>query len=334
MAATVALGVALAATVEIPFIDRVDEDNRITRESLEILQVNVGAKCNLRCKHCHIQAGPDREELMNRQTMQACLDVLDAYDFKTLDITGGAPELNPDFEWFVTEACKRDVTVMTRCNLVILDTPEHAHLAELYARLGVQVVASLPHFVQKNTDNQRGDGTFDASIRVLQWLNALGYGKGSGLELNLVYNPGGPFLPGSQDQLEAEYRRRLQAGFDIVFDHLFAITNNPLGRFAAALSAKGKLQDYRDKLVTSFNPGTLPNMMCRNQLSVGWDGRCYDCDFNQAAELPCGDGRTIFDYRDAAQACKPLDLKRSIEFDGHCYACCAGSGSSCGGATG
>ncbi len=326
--------VGVMANIDCPaFEDKVDAENKVTNISLDTLQVNVGAKCNLSCKHCHIEAGPDRSELMSKEVMQACLDVLDIYGFSTLDITGGAPELNPDFEWFITEAAKRTITVMTRCNLVVLSLPKYEHLAARYAELGIQVVASLPHFVQKNTDNQRGAGVFDVSIKKLQELNALGYGKGDGLILNLAYNPGGAFLPGAQAQLEAEYRRRLQADFGIVFDNLFAITNNPLGRFAKALDAKGKLQDYMNKLVGAFNPATLPGMMCRAQLSVGWDGRCYDCDFNQAAQLPCLDGSTIFDYIDTENGVPKKELKRAIAFGKHCYACCAGSGSSCGGAT-
>ncbi|MCL1798332.1 MAG: arsenosugar biosynthesis radical SAM protein ArsS [Eggerthellaceae bacterium] len=318
------------------FAERAGEKFGQTTDQLETLQINVGLKCNLSCKHCHVQAGPTRTESMGREVMQACLDVIDAYGFTTLDITGGAPEMNPHLEWLLVEAAQRDITVMLRCNLVILSFPEYAHFAELYARHGVQIVASLPHYVQKNSEAQRGSGTYAPGIEILQKLNSLGYGEGDGLVLNLVYNPGGAFLPSSQDQLEREYKKRLHDQFGIGFDNLFAITNNPLGRFAEALAAKGTLQAYRDKLAAAFNPATLPAMMCRNQLSVDHEGLCYDCDFNQAAQQPCLDGRTIFDYRDAALAAASGDmpgLRRRINFGDHCFACCAGSGSSCGGAT-
>ena len=311
-----------------PFSDRVDEDNRWSNSKLETLQINIGLKCNLSCKHCHVEAGPGRIESMSQEVMQACLDLLDWYGFKSLDITGGAPEMNPHLAWLLGEASRRSVSVMVRSNLVILGLPEYAHFAELYQQHGVQVVASLPHYVQKNSEAQRGVGTYDTSIKILQKLNSLGYGGSDALVLNLVYNPGGAFLPSSQDQLEREYRKRLRDQFGIEFNNLFAITNNPLGRFAEALAAKGTLQAYVDKLVGAFNPETLPTMMCRNQLSVDYEGRCYDCDFNQAAGAPCLDGRTVFDYH-----ANTLDLKRKINFGNHCYACCAGSGSSCGGAT-
>jgi len=315
-----------------PFIDHVDEENRWTKSRLEMLQVNIGKKCNLSCRHCHVQAGPERTELMSREIMQACLDVVDTYGFDVLDITGGAPEMNPHFEWLLHEAAVRRAIVMVRCNLVILSLPDYAHFAELYARLGVQLVVSLPCYTQENTDAQRGTGTFDTSIRVLQKLNALGYGKGNGLELNLVYNPSGAFLPSPQEQLERNYKEIMSEQFDIEFDRLFAITNNPLGRFANELYTEGTLQTYVDALACAFNPAALPTMMCRNQLSVDYEGVCYDCDFNQAAGAPCLDGRTIFDYRDGNTS-GPLSLRRSINFNDHCYACCAGSGSSCGGAT-
>lgn len=319
---------ALVASCNPVFIEKVDEANQVTKDSLDILQINVGLKCNLACRHCHVQAGPERTELMSKEVMQACLDVIDTYGFKTLDITGGSPEMNPNLEWLLREASKRSLTVMVRSNLTILTLPEYEHFASLYAELGVQIVASLPHYVQKNTDKQRGEGVYDASIEVLRYLCSLGYGKGNGRELNLVFNPGGAFFPPAQDQIEREYKKRLHEQYGIVFDKLFAITNNPLGRFAGALQSKDRLQPYMDKLIGAFNPTTLPGMMCRNQLSVDYQGICYDCDFNQAAHLPCKDARTIFDYRDGS-----LELKRRIVFGNHCYACCAGSGSSCGGET-
>ena len=318
-----------------PFTEHVDEANRWSNDLLETLQINIGLKCNLSCRHCHVQAGPDRTELMSRDVMKACLRLIDSYRFSVLDITGGAPEMNPDFEWLLKEAAARRITVMVRSNLVILNLPDYKHLAELYAQLGIQLVVSLPHYIQKNSDAQRGAGSFDVSIEVLKRLNALGYGMqdtnvgaNPGLILNLVYNPGGAFIPSSQEQLEREYKQRLHDQFGIGFNNLFAITNNPLGRFASALSDKGTLQGYMDKLVAAFNPATLPSMMCRSQLSIDYRGVCYDCDFNQAADMPCLDARTVFDYCNAT-----LGQARMINFGNHCYACCAGSGSSCGGTT-
>lgn len=305
------------------FAALVDEEYRVTKNDLDVLQVNVGLKCNLGCKHCHVQAGPHRTELMDKKTLQACIDILDERGFKTLDITGGAPEMNPHLEWFLREATKRDVEVMVRSNLVILTLPEYEHFLRLYADLGVTIVASLPHYAQKNTDKQRGAGVHDASIEVIQQLNELGYGKGQGLTLNLVFNPGGAFLPPDQQQIEREYKKRLFDQFGIEFDNLLVITNNPLGRFAKALQAKGKLQAYMNKLIDAFNPDTVPEMMCRTYLSIDHEGNCYDCDFNQAAGLRCKDKRTIFDYLN-----DKLPLERSITFGSHCYACTAGAGSS------
>lgn len=313
-----------AVIVEAPsFIDHVPQAYRSTEYSLEVLQVNVGLKCNLACRHCHVQAGPKRTELMSEHTMQACLDALDNCNFKTLDITGGAPEMNPHLPWFLAEASARGVNVIVRSNLVILTLPAYEHFLELYAKLGITVVASLPHYVQKNTDRQRGAGVYDASIVVLQKLNELGYGAGQGLQLDLVFNPGGAFLPPDQSQIEREYKKRLRDQFNIEFDNLLTITNNPLGRFAEALYEKDMLRAYMDKLIEAFNPETVPTMMCRTYLSVDHEGMCYDCDFNLAAGLRCSDKRSIFDY-----ASKNVSLKRSVTFGNHCYACTAGAGSS------
>ncbi len=318
------------ASAETPsFAGRVDEENRFTEDGLEIMQVNVGRRCNLRCKHCHIDAGPDRTELMTRETMEACLSVFAGRGFKTLDITGGAPEMNPHLAWLLEQAHALGADLMVRSNLVILDLPEYRQMADCYAEYGVTLVASLPHYTQKAMEKQRGSNTFDQVIAQLQQLNARGYGKGGGLEIDLVYNPGGAFLPPDQASLEREYKQKLGSDFGVSFDHLFAITNNPLGRFGEFLERSGNLEGYMGKLVNAFNPGTLPSMMCRNQLSVGWDGRLYDCDFNQAADLACTGATSIFDYAGDPS----LPLKREIRFGDHCYACCAGAGSSCGGAT-
>ena len=329
---------ALEVMDEFPsFYERVDEENRFTESHLSTLQMNVGLKCNLACKHCHVESSPARTEEMSQETMADCLQVVRDYDIETIDITGGAPELNPHYEWLIREAAATGAKVMTRSNLVILQDPEYAHLPELWASLGIVVIASLPHYVKKNAEKQRGADTYDPIIEGLKKLNSLGYGKGEGagpdgktLELDLVYNPGGIFLPGDQAGLERDYKQKLGEEFGIVFDHLFAIANNPNGRFGNRLHQTGNLKKYMDKLVSSFNPGTVPTMMCRTQISVGWDGRLYDCDFNQAAETPCLDGGTIAEL---AHGSHRESLRREIAFGQHCYGCTAGAGSSCGGAT-
>ena len=312
-----------------PFYGRTDEATRRTRGQLDVLQVNVGRLCNLACRHCHMDAGPARTEVMARETLQQCLDVAAGRGFKTLDVTGGAPEMNPDFEWFVREGASRGLDVIVRSNLVVLLDGPYRHLPEVFAELGVTVFASLPHYTAKPVEKQRGADTFDGVIAMLQKLNTLGYGAsegagGEGPVLNLVFNPSGAFLPPDQESLEREYRAKLAEDYGIVFDHVFAIANNPLGRFGNLLHKTGNLERYMNKLVGAFNPETVPATMCRSQLSVGWDGTLYDCDFNQAAGLPCKNGLTI-----AELAADPsLPLQRDIAFGNHCYACCAGAGSS------
>lgn len=312
-----------------PFYERTDEVTRCTLEQLEVLQVNVGRLCNLACRHCHMDAGPNRTEIMARETLQQCLDVAASRGFKTLDITGGAPEMNPDFEWFIREAAARSLDIIVRSNLVVLLDEPYCHLPEVFAELGVTLFASLPHYTAKPVEKQRGANTFDGVITMLQKLNTLEYGRAEGtneegLVLNLVFNPSGAFLPPDQEALEREYRAKLAEDYGIVFDHVFAIANNPLGRFGNLLHKTGNLKRYMGKLVDAFNPDTVSSMMCRSQLSVGWDGTLYDCDFNQAADLPCRNGLTI-----AEMAADPaLPLQRAIAFGNHCYACCAGAGSS------
>lgn len=306
------------------FLQRVDEPLRRTFKQLDVLQVNVGRLCNLACRHCHMEAGPNRTEVMSRETLEQCLAVCVNRGFKTVDITGGAPEMNPHFEWFIRAAAEYNLEIIVRTNLVILQNQNYAHLAQVYADLGIVVVASLPHYTAKPVTKQRGAGSFDSIIEELQKLNSLGYGAGNGRVLNLVFNPSGAFLPPDQDALEKEYRQKLFDDFGIVFDHLFAITNNPLGRFGNLLYETGNLERYMGKLVGSFNPKTVPSMMCRNQLSVGWDGVLYDCDFNQAANLPCLGGSTIAELALNSN----IPLQRAIAFGNHCYACCSGSGSS------
>lgn len=309
-----------------PFESRVDEPFQYTEKTLDVLQVNVGRLCNLSCKHCHVEAGPNRTEIMGREVMEACLAVCKEQDVKTIDITGGAPEMNPNFQWFVEEATKICGHVIVRSNLVILEEEGYRHLPQFFKDHGVEVVCSLPYYKAKEMDRVRGDGSFDAAIRVIKTLNGLGYGKEEGLVLNMVYNPAGAFFPPEQAAMEREYKTRLMADYGIVFNQLFTITNNPTGRFYSFLERSGNLNGYMQKLSGAFNGGTLGGLMCRFQLSVGYDGSLYDCDFNQAAELPVSTGETIFDL-----VGKPY-AQRKICFGNHCYGCTAGQGSSCGGA--
>lgn len=296
---------------------------------LSVLQVNVGKICNLSCKHCHVGAGPGRSELMNRETIAGCLEVLAANHIPTLDVTGGAPELNPHLPWFVGEAVKLGCRVIVRTNLTTLDLDRYTHLAEFYASSKVEVVASLPYYREKETDRQRGPGVFETSIRVLRRLNELGYAREqSPLELNLVYNPGGAFLPPAQHAIEAEYRREMRRRYGVVFNSLYTIANVPVGRFSGFLQQTGNLEGYLQRLASAFNPAAAARVMCREQVSVGWDGTLYDCDFNQMLGLPCAPEapRHINQFNPAALR------NRRIVLANHCYACTAGAGSSCGGA--
>ncbi|MBA9076476.1 arsenosugar biosynthesis radical SAM (seleno)protein ArsS [Rufibacter quisquiliarum] len=296
---------------------------------LTVLQVNVGKMCNQVCKHCHVDAGPDRKEIMTRETMQQCLDALVHSDITTVDLTGGAPEMNPHFRWFVQELSQLGKQVMVRCNLtIILANPRYHDLPQFFQQHRVHVVSSLPYFTSSRTDAQRGDGVFEKSIKALQMLNGAGYGvEGTGLVLDLVYNPAGAFLPGSQKSLEAEFKQRLNHLYGITFNSLFAITNLPISRFLEYLISSGNYEGYMEKLVTAFNPAAAANVMCRNTLSVGWDGQLYDCDFNQMLELPvqANAPRHIKDFR------QDLLAARDIVLNQHCYGCTAGAGSSCGG---
>jgi len=297
---------------------------------IEILQINVGYMCDLTCEHCHVDAGPDRTEIMTRETMQQCLDAIDKSPVQTVDLTGGAPELNPNFKWFVSEITKRDVEVIVRSNLTILvSNAKFRTYPEFFKEHGVTVIASLPCYTEENTDAQRGDGVFQRSIESLQNLNALGYGKeGTGLELHLVYNPGGASLPPDQKMLEQDYKRILKDKYDIVFNNLYTITNLPISRFLDTLLAAGKYEEYMEKLATSFNASAAFDVMCRNTVSVSWDGYLYDCDFNQMLELQVEEDApqhiSEFDYQSLAD--------REIMIGQHCYGCTAGAGSSCQGA--
>lgn len=314
---------------EIPDFESCIEDEAVkyTLDRLGTLQINVGKQCNLACKHCHVEAGPARTEVMSREVMEACLKIYVENDFDTIDITGGAPEMNPHFEWFVEEASKVCSHVIVRTNLVILKEEAYAHLMEFYKKQKVEIVCSLPYYAAKDANRQRGEHVFEDSVEVLQKLNELGYGKEDELVLNLVYNPGGAFFPPAQAALEKEYKEKLYAQFGIVFHNLFTITNNPIGRFGAFLNRSGNLKGYMKKLYQAFNAGTLEGMMCRNQISVGWDGKVYDCDFNQMEGMEAFGGKTVLEL--AGTKLK----KRKIQFGKHCYACTAGQGSSCGGVT-
>ena len=297
--------------------------------AIDTMQINVGKLCNQTCLHCHVDAGPDRRELMTRETMQQCLDALSQTRIATVDVTGGAPELNPNFRWLVEQCRALDRHVIDRCNLTVLDLPSQADLADFLAANQVEVVCSLPHYRELNTDRQRGDGVFEKSIKGLQRLNELGYGDaGSGLRLVLVTNPVGAFLPAKQKSLEQEWQQELGRKYGIRFDALHTITNMPISRFLDWLIESTNLNQYMERLVTSFNPSTVEGLMCRNMLSIGWDGSIYDCDFNQMLELPVtSSARHIRDFDVHALQ------SREIVVDRHCFGCTAGAGSSCSGAT-
>ncbi|MDF1694315.1 MAG: arsenosugar biosynthesis radical SAM protein ArsS [Saprospiraceae bacterium] len=302
---------------------------QIKPKSVDIFQLNIGKLCNQTCAHCHVDAGPDRKvENMDRETLNKCLQIIKAYEIPTVDITGGAPEMNPHFRWFVEACTEAGAQVIDRCNLTIIKAnPKYADLPQFFAKHNVHIVSSLPYFTKTRTDNQRGDGVFEDSIAALKMLNEVGYGKeGSGLQLDLVFNPSGAFLPGDQASLEAEFKRQLKRRFDIEFNSLFAITNLPVSRFLDYLLESGNYESYMHELVDAFNPNTIDGLMCRNTLSVSWDGYIYDCDFNQMLDLKVdANSKHIDDFdMDALNA-------RSIVLNQHCYGCTAGAGSSCGG---
>ena len=295
---------------------------------IEILQINVGKRCNQTCRHCHVDAGPDRKEVMPREVVEGVLAFLERARIPTLDITGGAPELHPDFREIVVRAAASGARVMHRCNLTAVLLPNYADIPALLATHCVEIVASLPYFQGRETDAQRGDGVFEESIESLRRLNAIGYGMGTGLVLDLVTNPVGTFLPGDQRALELRWKAEMRRRYGIEFDRLFTITNIPISRYLEFLEERGKTAEYLTTLANAYNPMAAASVMCRNTLSVGWDGVLYDCDFNQMLDLPV-DGavpRTIFD------ADRALLEGRSIVVGPHCFACTAGAGSSCGGA--
>jgi radical SAM/Cys-rich protein len=303
----------------------------LTVSPIEFLQINMGKLCNMTCRHCHVDAGPDRtKENMTRETVDACLRALDLCDAQTVDLTGGAPELSPHFKYLVDQVVSRGKRVIDRCNLTVLNLPRNRELPEWLASRGVEIVCSLPHYRKLNTDAQRGSGAYEQSLIALKRLNEVGYGLNDpSKRLALVTNPAGAFLPNQQDSLEREWKEALLKNHNIHFDQLYALANMPISRFLEWLLESGNLQGYMERLVQAFNPSTIAGLMCRNTLSISWDGRIYDCDFNQMLELDVQfedkTGMTVFDF----------DLQklqqRSVVTARHCYGCTAGSGSSCGG---
>jgi radical SAM/Cys-rich protein len=320
------------ANGELPtFKNKISETNQfpLKAKTLEILQINVGYMCNQVCEHCHVDAGPDRKEIMTKETMQQILDVIKTTGAHTLDLTGGAPEMNPNFRWFVEEASKIGVQdFIVRSNLTIIRAnKKYYDLPDFFKKHNIHVVSSMPHWTRGKTDKQRGEGVFDMSIKALQELNAVGYGMpNSDLKLDLVYNPSGAFLPGDQMAMEKDFKKALLEDFEIQFHNLFAITNLPISRFLDYLIASENYEDYMFNLVEAYNPMAVENVMCTNTLSVSWDGYLFDCDFNQMLELPVNSkAKHISEYK------TELLEGRNIVISQHCYGCTAGAGSSCQG---
>lgn len=302
----------------------------LRRARPEILQVNVGKLCNLTCVHCHVNAGPKRKEIMSRETIDRIIDWFGKTDIPTIDLTGGAPEMIPDFRYFIEEVKSLQPArhVIDRCNLTILLERGYEDLAMFLARNKVEIIASMPCYSPENVNAQRGEGVFEGSIAALQLLNSLDYGIDPKLPLHLIYNPVGAFLPPSQAELETEYKRELKTHFGIAFNNLYTLANLPIGRFATYLRHKGKLDEYQELLVQAFNPATINGLMCRNTISVGWRGEVYDCDFNQQLGMQWNNGAPIFLWD--VDPAKIEDCK--IMTGNHCFGCTAGAGSSCGGA--
>lgn len=300
---------------------------------MEIFQINLGKLCNMTCRHCHVDSGPDRiTENMDRATVDACLRALDLTNAHTVDLTGGAPELNANFRYLVDECVKRGKHVINRCNLTILLVPKMRDLPQFFADRGVEVVCSLPHYRKRNTDAQRGDGTFEKSIRALKVLNEVGYGTGDPKKmLTLMSNPAGAFLAGDQNALQGEWKRGLKVNHDVTFDRLLCLNNMPISRYLEWLIERDQLDAYMQRLTNAFNPGAIDGLMCRNTLSISWDGRLFDCDFNQQLEievdLPDGMRPNVHDLDAEALAARRIVTAR------HCFGCTAGQGSSCGGST-
>ncbi len=313
------------------FAARLAQNNLVLRRTRpEILQINVGKLCNLTCVHCHVNAGPKRKEIMTHETVDRIIDWLAKSDIPTVDLTGGTPEMIPDFRYVVqrVRALQPPRKIIDRCNLTILLEPGYEGLAEFLAKHKVEIIASMPCYTPDNVNAQRGEGVFDGSIAALQLLNSLGYGIDPELPLHLVYNPVGAFLPGPQADLEADYKRELKKHFGIVFNKLYTITNLPIARFASYLRHNNKLDEYMELLMSAFNPATIDGLMCRNTISVGWRGEVYDCDFNQQLDMQWLNGRPMFLWN-----VDPNKIdNREIMTGDHCFGCTAGAGSSCGGA--
>jgi radical SAM/Cys-rich protein len=314
-----------------PFADRMRsvQLDPLQATGVTVFQINVGKLCNQTCRHCHVDAGPERRETMTRETAELCIRALAQTAIPTVDITGGAPELNLHFRWLVQEVRALGRHVIDRCNLSVLLLPSQADLGDFLAKHAVEVIASLPYFRQAQTDAQRGAGVYEKSILALQKLNQLGYGQaGTGLRLNLVHNPVGAYLPPRQDAIEAQFRKHLLQHYGVTFNRLYTITNMPISRFLEFLIDSGNYEGYMERLATAFNPAAAAGVMCRYTISVGWDGRLYDCDFNQMLDLPVT-GNVSRHVRD-------FDISRHgvrrIVTGNHCYGCTAGAGSSCGGA--
>lgn len=323
------ISLPLTTNGAVSFIDRIREDaSLLDRTELTTLQINVGKYCNQKCAHCHVGAGPHRKEIMTEETASRIIEWLEDTQIPTVDITGGAPELNAHFRRIVTSARRKGRHVMVRCNLTVVYEPGQEDLIDFYRDNRVELICSLPCYLEDNVDAQRGDGVFEKSIRALRDLNEAGFGPPGELELNLVYNPVDDNLPPPQEALEADYKRELLERYGIRFHHLYTITNMPITRFASYLKVNGKLDSYMATLREAYNPETLPGLMCRNLISVGWDGVLYDCDFNQMLDMSLGNG-TPMKLWDIS----PEDLLgREILLGDHCFGCTAGAGSSCGGA--
>ena len=309
------------------------EGVHLTRSGIATIQINVGKLCNQACLHCHVDAGPKRTEIMDRGTVELALEFVRAANASTVDLTGGAPELNPSFRFLVEQARRDGRRVLDRCNLTVLFEPGQEDLPEFLASMGVDIIASLPCYLTENVEKQRGRGVYEKSIEALRRLNTVGYGQEhSDLTLNLVYNPIGAHLPPPQGQLEADYKRELRMRFGIEFNHLYTLTNMPIARFAHALQREGQFDVYLELLATAFNPATLDSLMCRNLVSISWDGFFYDCDFNQMLDLRLGTDRPLRLGEQSGTELVRLLARRDILVGSHCYGCTAGAGSSCGGA--
>ena len=326
------LNSGIFADGELPtFAKKIKQTNQfpLRPKKLEILQLNVGYMCNQVCEHCHVDAGPDRKEIMTWETMQKCLEVIKNTGAHTLDLTGGAPEMNPNFRRFVEQASLAGINdFIVRSNLTIIRAnKKHYDLPEFFKKHNIHVVSSMPHWTRGKTDKQRGEGVFDLSIKALQDLNAVGYGMpGSSLKLDLVYNPNGAYLPGNQASMEKEFKSALLEDFNIQFHHLFAITNLPISRFLDYLIASDNYEEYMYQLVDAYNPNAVQNLMCTHTISVSWDGYLYDCDFNQMLDLKIASKAThISQYNESILS------HRNIVISQHCYGCTAGAGSSCQG---